>query len=407
MADVADDRPALLGGRPLRPQGPPDWPVDDGEVAAVLQELAASRAWGRYQGPYCDRLIEALRRLAGCEHVLLCASGTAAVELALRGLQVAAGHEVLLAAYDFKANFTNVLDLGATPVLVDVRREDCQLDVAILDRARTSQTRAVIASHLHGGVVDMPHLREWADRHGLFVLEDACQAQGATLYGRPAGTWGDVGVFSFGGSKLLSSGRGGAVFTHSAAIAQRIRLYTQRGNEAYPLSELQAAVLLPQFDRLIERHRRREEAAATLRERMRYCPGLVPFPPPRHDCDPAYYKFAFHYDPREFSGLAREQFVEALRAEGIAIDAGFRALHLIHARGRFRTVEPLLHAEQTDAQLVKLHHPVLLGRREDLEQIVTAVERVRRFSADLAALSPTGNERPRLDDWLASHRKDS
>ena len=79
------------------------------------------------------------------------------------------------------------------------------------------------------------------------MIEDACQAPGAMLEGRRAGTFGDVGVLSFGGSKLLTSGRGGAVLTSDAHMAQRIRLYTQRGNEAYPLSEMQAAVVLPQL----------------------------------------------------------------------------------------------------------------------------------------------------------------
>jgi perosamine synthetase len=392
MSTPAPDRPALLGGQPLRPQGPPPWPVDDGEVADILRELAASRDWGRYHGPWCDRLIATLQSLTGSEHVLLCSSGTAAVELALRGVQVSPGDEVLLAAYDFKANFTNVLTLGATPVLVDVRADDCQLDISQLDAARTPRTKAVLASHLHGGLVDMPALRDWADRHGLALIEDACQAHGATIHGRPAGRWGHVAVLSFGGSKLLSAGRGGAVLTSDPAIAQRIRLYTQRGNDAYPLSELQAAVLLPQLDRLPERHQRRAHAAARLRELLHGTPGLTFFPSPRADCDPAYYKLALLYDPAPFDNLPRDRFAEALRAEGIPLDPGFRSLHRTHARSRFRASAPLPHADRADESLLQLHHPFLLADDDELHAFVAAVSRTHLFARELAI--PSGGRSP-------------
>ena len=114
--------------------------------------------------------------------------------------------------------------------------------------------RAVIVSHLHGGLAAMPEIRAWADLRGVAVVEDACQVPGARIAGRLAGTWGDVGVLSFGGSKLLSAGRGGALLTDRSDVVQRIKIYSERGNQAYPLSELQAAVLLPQLESLAERN---------------------------------------------------------------------------------------------------------------------------------------------------------
>ncbi len=95
-----------------------------------------------------------------------------------------------------------------------------------------------------------------AHEHGLAVIEDACQMPGALIEGRKAGTWGDIGVISFGGSKLLSAGRGGALLTSSPEIKQRVQIYCQRGNHAYPLSELQATVLLPQLERLDQKKSR-------------------------------------------------------------------------------------------------------------------------------------------------------
>jgi dTDP-4-amino-4,6-dideoxygalactose transaminase len=299
------------------------------------------------------------------------------VELGLRGVGVKAGDEVVLAAYDFKANFTNVLTLGAIPVLVDIRADDWQLDVAQVEAALSPQTRAVIASHLHGGLVDMPRLRELADRHGCAIIEDACQSPGAVVAGRPAGTWGDVGVYSFGGSKLLTAGRGGAVFTSRDDVAQRIRLYTQRGNEAYPLSEMQAAVLLPQVAQLAARNRRRSENIDILAARLKAMGGLDVVQSAVADSTPAYYKAGLHYDAAAFSALPRDRFAEAIRAEGIAVDPAFRALHLTHARGRFRAVGDLSVATDVDAKALTLHHPVLLGDDAEIDQIIAAIDKIR------------------------------
>src|SRR5207253_3531136 len=117
-------------------------------------------------------------------------------------------------------------------------------------------TRAVIVSHLHGGLVPMRELTALASAKGIRVIEDAAQVPGALVQGRKAGAWGDAGILSFGGSKLLSAGRGGALLTSQADVHQRARLYQHRGNVLSPLSELQAAVLLPQLDKLDARNAR-------------------------------------------------------------------------------------------------------------------------------------------------------
>src|SRR4029077_5491179 len=114
------DLPAILGGTPIRPQGPPDWPGHDLEVAAAVSAALADGSWGKYDGPHVAALEADLARYHSVSHALTCASGTLAVEIALRALQVGPGDEVILAAYDYEANFLCVHALGATPVLVDV-----------------------------------------------------------------------------------------------------------------------------------------------------------------------------------------------------------------------------------------------------------------------------------------------
>ncbi|WP_166820389.1 DegT/DnrJ/EryC1/StrS family aminotransferase [Thalassoroseus pseudoceratinae] len=377
------ERPAILGGEPIRPQGPPEWPPRNPAIRDALLSAWQDGSWGRYDGRHCRELIEQLAEHHQTEHVILCSSGTVAVELALRGVGVGSGDDVLLAAYDFKANFQNVLTIGANPLLHDIRHDDWQFDVQSLECIEMPQSTAVLVSHLHGGVVDMPALRRWADRQKIKVIEDACQMPGAQLFGRTAGTWGDVGVISFGGSKTLSAGRGGAVLTNDATIAQRTRLYTQRGNNAYPLSELQAAVLLPQLRSLDHNRQRRLDNANTLRESFATSSGLRAFKL-KADCEPDYYKLGIQYDPETFGGLSRDRFSAAMRAEGIAMDPGFRSLHRIHSRRRFRTVGDLPEADRADTNVLVLHHPVLLEDNAALQEIISATERIREFAGEIA-----------------------
>lgn len=345
-----------------------------------MSAALADGSWGRYHGPWCDRLREALRQSHQLEHAIVTCSGTAAVELALRGLGVTAGDEVILAAYDFKGNFQDVLALGATPVLVDVRPDNWALDVDQVAEAVTTKTRAIIASHLHGAHVDMARLSGLARERQIGLLEDACQSPLATVQGRVAGTWGDVATLSFGGSKLVTAGRGGAVLTARADVAQRIRLHTQRGNDAYPLSELQAAALLPQWEQLPAWNARRLATVTALRQAFADQPlpvGMQPFLNPGPTCQPVYYKWGFQFDPQAWGGLTRTQLAQALRAEGVALDPGLRGLHKIHSSRRFRAVGPLPEATRADRDILTLHHPVLLRPVDEARVVPQALAKLR------------------------------
>ncbi len=394
MSDSTQERlaelPAILGGTQACVSGPPSWPLRDERIQAALRNLIESGDWGRYHGEQVPALSRQLAEYHSVEQVLLCSSGTAAVELALRGVGVGPDDEVILAGYDFKANFQNVLCLHAIPVLVDVDPQTWQLDPKRLAPAVTSRTKAIVASHLHGGVVPMCEVRQFAEAHNIALIEDACQNPGAMIHGRRAGTWGDVGVLSFGGSKLLTAGRGGAVITSRSDIAERIKRYTQRGNEAYPLSEMQAAVLRPQVEQLDGLNDSRRVAVQWLFQQLRDITGLTPLQPPTDDVLPAYYKVGFRYRVESFGGLSRDLFIRSLRAEGIAIDAGFRGLHLIHAKRRFRAADELTEASRADVGMVTLHHPVLWEGEKSIDEIATAIRKVRDWSAEIERRIPAG-----------------
>jgi perosamine synthetase len=377
------DTPALLGGPPVRPDGPPDWPPADPDVLAALQAAHADGSWGKYLGPNVPRLEELLAAQHGVPHVATCASGTLAVEIALRAVGVGPGDEVILGGYDFEPSFLTVHQLGARPVLVDVSATNASLTAGSLEAAITPATRAILVTHLHGGLVPMSGVMEVARRHSVAVVEDAAQACGATVEGRPAGSWGDVGVLSFGGSKLLTAGRGGAVLTGRADLFQRARLILGRGVQQWAaLSELQAAVLIPQLRRLAEMTTLREQRVGQLLATIADVPGLRPFCPLPPDSRPAYYKLGFFYDEFSF-GLPRDVFVKAVRAEGIAIDPGFRALHVGRAPSRYRTAGSLPNAETAGRTVVALHHPVLALGAADVGQVAAAVRKTYRNAARL------------------------
>jgi perosamine synthetase len=371
--------PGVLGGTPLRPAGPPTWPPAWEEVSLALKQSLDQGSWGAYHGPNTRLLTERLSAYHDSEFVELCCSGTFAVELALRALQIGPGNEVILAGYDFIGNFNDIVALGARPVLIDLDPLNWNLDPALIAEAVSPNTRAILVSHLHGGVVSMEKVIAVAREYGLPVIEDACQMPGAIIEGRKAGTWGDVGVISFGGSKLLSAGRGGALLTSSPTIKQRVQLYCNRGNHAYPLSELQATVLLPQLERLDERNQQRTLSVAKLKDRLSAVTGLR-FLLNQTAAAPGYYKLGFQYSAEEFGGLSREKFVRAAQAEGVEFNIGFRALHLCRSPRRLRKIGELTTATLADANMLILHHPILLEGDETLDQVVGCIKKLRDWA---------------------------
>jgi dTDP-4-amino-4,6-dideoxygalactose transaminase len=367
---------------PAFPNGPPTWPLPDEDVRAALLACYASGDWGKYDGANTALLLQALREQFHREHVLLCSSGTIAVELALRGLKVGPGDEVILAGYDFPGNFRAIEAVGARPVLVDVLPNRWTIDPLLIDGAVSPQTKAVIVSHLHGDLAEIETICRFAGERGLKVLEDACQVPGALLDGKPAGSFGDVSTLSFGGSKLLTAGRGGAVLTSQAEVAQRIRVFSQRGNEAFPLSELQAAVLLPQLRKLQQRAIIRAQNAQRLRDRLQDVGELQPAEAgaPTESLA-AYYKFPWRYLPAvnnaqaDCSHPSRDAVIGALQAQGIAIDAGFRGFTK-RSGNRCRVMGDLVHSQSAAEATLLLHHPILLSDIQQLDLLVNTMRKV-------------------------------
>lgn len=197
----------------------------------------------------------------GTQHAVGVASGTDALCLALRACGIRPGDEVITVSHTFVATAEAIVQLGAVPVFVDVDPDTYTLDPACLKAAITSRTRAIVPVHLYGQMADMDAIMCIAERHGLMVVEDACQAHGADLRGRRAGSIGDSAAFSFHiWSNLGAFGDAGAVTTNSRAVAEQVRVLRDHGASVKfqhqetgvnsHLDELQAAVLRVKLRRL-------------------------------------------------------------------------------------------------------------------------------------------------------------
>lgn len=353
------------------------------EIANALHEAIALGSWQQYHGPHVEALEAELAAWFGVPRALTCASGTLAVEVALRAVGVGPGDEVILAAYEYESNFLTVHALGAKPVLVDVAPGNWNLRPDCVAEALGPKTKAILVSHLHGGVVPVDEVAKIAG--SVPIIEDAAQCPGAMIGSQYCGGIGLIGTLSFGGSKLLAAGRGGAILFNDERAYQRAKLWLHRGIQAWaPISELQAAVLRPQLARLKADTAARRDAVRPIATAK--VAGLALFEN-RPDCSAAYYKVGFRYDPDKF-GLPRELFVRALRAEGIAFDIGFRALHRGRSPSRFRAVGSLSEATRASEYCVKLHHPVLLCGNARLEIVARTLENIYRNANEIAAAFP-------------------
>jgi len=219
-------------------------------------------------------------RYLGCRYALGVSSGLDALRLALEALDIGPGDEVIIPANTFIATAFAVSAVRARPVLVDMDPDSFNMDPGLAERAITKATRAIIAVHLYGQPADMKTILDVAQRHGLFVIEDACQAHGSRYDGSRTGTLGDVGCFSFYPTKNLGAyGDGGALATNDARVAERVAHLRNYGQQARyhhvekgwtaRLDTLQAAVLSVKMKHLDEWNRRRSAHATYYSERMK------------------------------------------------------------------------------------------------------------------------------------------
>ncbi len=302
---------------------------------------------------------------------------------------------MILSAYDYPGNFRTIELLGATPVLVDIADDSPCIDAAQIESAASPKVVAVIASHLYGRAAAVQPLRNICDDSRWFLIEDACQVPGMTIDHSPAGSFGDLAAVSFGGSKLISSGTGGAILCRNDRLAARLSSIIDRPSDTFPLSPLQAAVIGPQLDRLAELNQRRAAAAKYLIDRL---PAVDWVSRIDSHVEPAFYKLAWRQPvdrPPAAQGSTRADSVPtggrgSARAtssssagvsssphESLPIGKGFRAMANVSAR-RCRKPVALERSMELSENCLLLDHRALLVEADQYADLSDAIR--RRFA---------------------------
>lgn len=254
------------------------------EFAAAIEEVIEASAFAG--GPFVSRFEDDFARYCGVEHVVGVGSGTDALWLALLALGIGPGDEVITVPMTFIATAEAISRTGGTPVFVDIDETTYTMDPAGLQRALTARTKAILPVHLFGQMADMEPIMAFARQHGLFVVEDAAQAHGASYRGNRAGSLGDAGCFSFyPGKNLGAFGEAGAIATGDVEIARKMRVFLDHGQSRKyhhsvvgwncRMDGIHAAVLKLKLRELESNNQKRREIAACYSEFLKDFPHLV------------------------------------------------------------------------------------------------------------------------------------
>ncbi|MEV6524090.1 DegT/DnrJ/EryC1/StrS family aminotransferase [Longispora sp. NPDC051575] len=316
--------------------------VGEAELKAIAEVFASG--WLAGAGPTCQRFEERFAAVAGTAHALATNNCGSALHLAMLTLGVQPGDELIVGDYTFPATGHAVMYAGARPVFADIRPDIWTIDPAAVEALITPRTRGIVAVDVAGQPADYAELRAIADKHGLFIIEDAACAAGASYQGRPAGSLGDVATFSFHGRKNITAGEGGAFTTDRADLAAHARkLHTygiapavdRAASTALPipsfdelgynyrLSDVAAAIMLAQLDRLPLLLRARQHIAGRYAELLRDF-ELIELPLALDDRTHPWQAYIITIAP----GIDRGEVAQRLRARGVQCNFGTYASHV-------------------------------------------------------------------------------
>jgi len=425
---------AVFGGTPERAKPFPSWPAfDENEEEAVL-EVIRSGNWWRYShgeavqaaaaeaGQPPSKVAEfqgAFARMQGAKYGIACANGTAALDVTLKALGVGPGDEVIVPPYTFIATATAPLAVNAVPIFADIDFETFNIAPQRVEEAITARTKAIIPVHFAGQAADMDALLDIARRHNLAVVEDAAHGHGGTWKGRGLGSIGHAGTFSFQASKNMTAGEGGLITTSDRGLAELCESYIWGGRKIgrpwyehtrlgwnYRMTEFQGAILLQQLKRLEAQSAKRRQNASYLDARLSKLPGIRPLRVPEYVTGHSYHLYIFCFDERQF-GVSRPEFLAALLAEGVSCLAGYA--HPLYKNPMFLRQDfyprgcPLTcghydraidyasfealcpNAERACREAVWLEHRQLLAEREDMDDIVHAIEKIHEHRGDFSS----------------------
>jgi dTDP-4-amino-4,6-dideoxygalactose transaminase len=404
---------ALLGGKKAKGKPFPVWPYYDNNEQRVLQEVLQSRVWWRTPGTKTLEFERDFAKFHGARHGIAVTNGTAALEVAMAGLGINAGDEVIVPNFTFVATASAVLFANALPVLVDVDPETYCINPDLVEAAITPRTKAIIAVHMGGHPADLDRLSKIAKRYRLALVEDSAHAHATEWRGQRVGTFGVAGTFSFQASKLMTAGEGGMIISNSDKFEVQARSVHDCGRmpgkwfyshyiygSNYRLSEWQGAILNVQLSRLDEQTKQRHRNARLLDRLLPGIPGITPQKLDERCTRNGQYAYIFHVNKKDFAGLSTGRFIEAMNAEGIPNQASYPPLHQLdmfrngnyrkclsgkQATGKHAFLKQKFPATKRAAwETVWIPQPALLGDEGDMREIAAALGKIQENAKELA-----------------------
>ena len=311
--------------------------INSSDVSAVAK--AAATSWGTQRDQYLELFENQFASVVGAKFALATSSATGALHLVLAAMGLTANDEVILADTNWVATLAPIEYLNATPVFVDVENDTLCIDPEQIREKVTNKTRIIIATHLYGNLCDMDAIKAIAELHHLLVVEDAAEALGSFYKERHAGTLADVGVFSFHGSKTMTTGEGGMIVTDDVALYQELRILSEHGRSLasyhsgmfiperigfkYKMSDLQAALGLSQLKRFKSLVVRKREVLDNYRELLK-SENKISLNERKPNCVSGAWMPVVRWD--ESYGIQADHVINAMRTQGVEARPLFRPL---------------------------------------------------------------------------------
>ena len=311
------------------PLSEPD--ITEAEIEAVVSVLRGTRL---SLGPKMEEFEQRVAESVGVPHGIAVSSGTAGLHLCVRALGIGAGDEVIVPAFTFIAAANACRYEGAQPVFVDIDAETLNMDPACVEAAITPRTRAIMAVHTFGVPAQMDVILRIADRHGLYVIEDACEALGSSYQGRQVGSFGHAAVFAFYPNKQITTGEGGMVVTRDPLLAGAIRAMRNQGRYPsdswhqhsvlgfnYRLSEINCALGCVQMERLPEILRKRTDVARMYDRVLGSIEGITLPPRPTLEEEMSWFVYVVRV------AAERDRIATELQENGVECSRYFAPIH--------------------------------------------------------------------------------
>ena len=334
MSTTSSDLPVAEGGSPILTETLPKAVRWDQAELANLTSMVGQSSLFYWNGPQTNSLLEAFRAHYPLKYCAPCSSGTAALHMAVASLEIAPGDEIIMGPITDMGSMIGVLYQQGVPVFADLEPHTYNVDPADVRRKITDKTRAIMAIHLAGNPCRMDELMAIAEEHGLAVIEDCAQTWGALSQGRPVGTIGTLGCYSFNDFKHVSCGDGGMVATNDEKIGPSLQKWGDKNYDRvsgtrmpntlapnYRISEPESAVAAAQMGKLKQICERSHEVGTRITRAIGDTPGVIAPEVVEGDWE-TYWFYMLRIDPDRLT-VDRETFVAALKAEGLSANAGY------------------------------------------------------------------------------------